>query len=255
MPEMHDFPPYPVFLNLVQSPVLIVGGGSVGLRKAAGLAACAARVTVVSPEFAAGFEKLDVERIHASYAATHMARKPWRLVFAATDSPAVNSQVQRHAKVHGVLCSRADDPEAADFSSGAIQRLGATRKSDGRGAKGAGSAGGLVIAVSTAGASPVLAARICREAASKIDPILPLLADLLSEWRIIVKQTLSDMEARRRLLHRLAGEEMEGLLRKHGRAKARRFFAQWLEAAKRPQAGDSLAAPASADKLSVKHAC
>src|SRR5512136_2636970 len=103
-------PAYPLFLNLVEQPVLIVGGGTVGLRKARGLVECAARVTVVSPVFVAGFDNLpDVERIQAKYAQTHMARKMWRLVIAATDVPAVNAQVHKHAVAAGILICRADN--------------------------------------------------------------------------------------------------------------------------------------------------
>ena len=47
--------------------------------KARGLVEAAARVTVVSPAFAEGFDALaDIERIVGPYAATHMARKMWR---------------------------------------------------------------------------------------------------------------------------------------------------------------------------------
>src|SRR5437868_1108401 len=181
---MPKAPAYPLFLNLVQHPVLVVGGGSVGLRKTKGLVECAARVTVVSPVFNLGFDKiLDIERVVATYAATHMARKLWRLVFAATDVPEVNAQVQKHAQAAGIICCRADEPDEGDFSSGASVRVGATRKSDGRGVRAAGNVGGLVLAISTAGSSPVLAARICREAAEGIDPVLPVFADLLADWR------------------------------------------------------------------------
>src|SRR5689334_9966968 len=128
---MFNAPPYPLFLNLIQQPVLVVGGGSVGLRKARGLVECAARVTVVSPEFHQSFDDLpDVERVHAPYAQTHMARKMWRLAFAATDVPAVNAQVQKHARAAGILCCRSDEPGEGDFSSGASIRVGATHKSD-----------------------------------------------------------------------------------------------------------------------------
>jgi precorrin-2 dehydrogenase/sirohydrochlorin ferrochelatase len=231
---MEDFPPYPMFLNLQQRPVLVVGGGTVGLRKTKGLIECAARVTVVSPVFAAGFEKLtDIERVEAPYNATHMARKTWRLVFAATDVREVNAQVQKHAESHGILCCRADEPDEGDFSSGATQRVGATRKADGRGVRAAANTGGLVIAVSTAGASPVLAARICREAAAGIDPVLPVFADLLSEWRALLKQQIPQIDIRRQLLQRLAGEEMEAVVRRQGAAEAKRLFAEWFAEAQR----------------------
>jgi precorrin-2 dehydrogenase / sirohydrochlorin ferrochelatase len=225
---MFQAPAYPLFLNLVQQPVLIVGGGTVGLRKARGLVECAARVTVVSPVFVAGFDNLPaVERIQATYAQTHMARKMWRLVFAATDVPAVNAQVQKHAAAAGILICRVDAPEEGDFSNGATARVGATRPADGRAAPGVGNIGGIVLAVTTAGASPVLAARICREAAAGVDPVLPMLADLLEGWRAALKASVPHIPLRRALLHRLAGEEMESLLRTSGAEAAQSRFAQW----------------------------
>jgi precorrin-2 dehydrogenase / sirohydrochlorin ferrochelatase len=244
---MPQAPAYPLFLNLVQQPVLVVGGGSVGLRKTRGLIECAARVTVVSPVFAPGFEKIqDVERIEALYAATHMARKLWRLVFAATNRAEVNQQVQKHAEAAGTLCCRADEPDEGDFSSGASVRVGATRKPDGRGVRAAGNIGGLVLAISTAGASPVLAARICREAAQGIDPVLPVFADLLADWRGQIKATIADLRVRRELLQRLAGEEMEAVVRNSGKVAAQRVFEQWYEAARTTEAGKAAPPAASA---------
>ena len=230
---MPKAPAYPLFLNLVQQPVLVVGGGSVGLRKTKALVECAARVTVVSPAFAAGFDKVeDIDRVQGVYSATHMARQSWRLVFAATDQAAVNAQVQKHAQAAGIWCCRADEPDEGNFSSGASVRVGATRKADGRGVRAAGNIGGLVLAISTAGSSPVLAARICREAAAGIDPVLPVFADLLSDWRAQIKATVADLRVRRELLQHLAGEEMEAVLRKDGHGAAQKLFEQWYEAAR-----------------------
>src|SRR4051812_34902939 len=101
---MPDLPPYPIFVNLAQRPVLVVGGGHVGLRKTRSLLEYGAHVTVVSPEFAADFETLsEVECVVARYAAFHMGQKPWRLVFAATDVTAVNGQVHKDADARGIL--------------------------------------------------------------------------------------------------------------------------------------------------------
>src|SRR4051794_12355084 len=117
-------PVYPLFLNLADQWVLIVGGGSVAFRKARGLRECGARVAVVSPVFSERFAEIKILRIQAKYAGKHMKAAPWRLVFAATDVKRVNAQVRKDAARAGIFCSRADDPEESDFAGGAHMRLG-----------------------------------------------------------------------------------------------------------------------------------
>lgn len=250
---MFHAPPYPLFLDLAQHPVLVVGGGTVGFRKAKGLVECAAHVTVVSPVFLPLFDSLpDVERLTATYAQTHMARKMWRLAFACTDLPAVNAQVQKHADAAGIFCCRADEPDQGDFASGASATVGATHKPASRSVKGAGNIGGIVVAVSTSGASPVLAVRICREAAAGIDPVLPMLADLLDVWRAEIKAQLPKWPARRALLQRLAGDEMEKILRKNGAEAAQRTFQEWYDEARILMSAAPPAPPSSPDASSAK---
>ena len=129
---------YPVMLDLRGRLVVVVGGGRVGARKAAGALAAGARVRGVSPAFCEAFEALttrkgagedageaavstpvvtgvetkvgpQVERIVGRYSAGHLAGAA--LVFAATDSAGVNSQVVRDAKAAGIWVSRADAPQ------------------------------------------------------------------------------------------------------------------------------------------------
>jgi len=233
-----------MFLDLVQRPVLVVGGGAVALRKTKGLVESAARVTVVAPQFQPGFEGIkDIERIVGHYAATHMAKKMWRLVFAATNNKDVNGQVQKHAQAAGIFCCRCDDLEEGDFSSGATERLAANKKADGRGVSAVANLGGVTLVVSTCGASPALSARICRQAAAAIDPVLPRLANMLTEWLTTAKVQIPDPAIRRVLLQRLAGEDMEQALRNSGDAGAQKLFEQFLAAA---QNGTLVAPPPAA---------
>ena len=205
---------YPVFLDLEQRPVLIVGGGNVALRKTRGLVAALARVTVVSPDFAAGFLEIkQIDRIQASYAATHMSKKMWRLVFAATSDRAVNDTVQKHAAAHGILCCRCDDPDLGDFAGGATWHS---------------ERGHVTVAVGTAGASPALASRMRDAAAGAVDPILVAWAELMGSWRKRAKHEVPDPVLRRELLTRMAGEPMEACLRQQGAAAATALFEQWM---------------------------
>src|SRR5258707_9934739 len=95
---------YPVVLRLRDRRVLVVGGGKVGARKAAGLLEVGAHVVVVSPRFASAFARLvetdALTLIERRYAAGDLA--DMALVVAATDDPEGDAQVSadaRHARV------------------------------------------------------------------------------------------------------------------------------------------------------------
>jgi len=103
-------PSLPVNLLLGGSPALVVGGGPVAWRKAQGLLAAAAAVTVVSPDLCPGLADLV-----AMGKARHEARlfrasdtEGMRVVFAATDNRAVNRQVLAAARASGALCCCVD---------------------------------------------------------------------------------------------------------------------------------------------------
>jgi siroheme synthase-like protein len=136
---------YPVFLELTGAPVLVVGGGAIAARKAAGLAAAGARVTVIAPDVVDGIAAAHVER--RAYESGDVAG--FRLVFTATDDPAVNAQVARDATAAGIWVNSADDPENCSFILPAIARRGP-----------------LTVAVSTGGSTPAFAARLRDEIAA-----------------------------------------------------------------------------------------
>ncbi len=105
---------YPVFLNLEGLSVLVVGAGPVAVRKARGLVEAGARVTVVAPE---GVEeemlKLKVVWAKRRFRSTDLRGKT--LVFAATNSRAVNAEIALKCKAAGVWVNVADAPEECGF--------------------------------------------------------------------------------------------------------------------------------------------
>lgn len=58
--HVHDLKYYPISLDITDKRCLVVGGGSVGARKALTLARCGAVVTVISPIFVDEF--IDIEK-------------------------------------------------------------------------------------------------------------------------------------------------------------------------------------------------
>jgi siroheme synthase-like protein len=101
-------------LDVTERPIVIVGGGAVAARKSRALIDCGAtRIRVVAPQIRDEIAGL-VERIRESYEPRHLDGAS--LVFAATDSPAVNAQVVGDARQRGILVNRADDAEpGGDF--------------------------------------------------------------------------------------------------------------------------------------------
>src|SRR2546421_12527800 len=100
-------------LEVSTRQVVIVGGGAVSARKLRTLLeAGATRVRVIAPSFD---EKLPaaqgVERVQKRYDSGDLSGAG--LVYAATDSAAVNTQVVRDAQSRGVLVNRLDDADPA----------------------------------------------------------------------------------------------------------------------------------------------
>ena len=132
---------YPVFLDLQGVPVLVVGGGAIAERKASGLIAAGALVTVVAPT-------VRDELARAAHRVHQRGFVPgdcdgYRLVFTATDDPAVNAAVSAAATAAGVWANSADDPANCSFSLPAVARSGP-----------------VAVAVGTGGASPALASHL-----------------------------------------------------------------------------------------------
>ena len=140
---------YPVFFDLTDVPVLVVGGGVVALRKAVGLAAAGAMVTVVAPQLSDGFDAVSSRIERRDYVTSDIAGH--RLVMTATDDPAVNAAVAADATAAGIWVNSADDPANCSFILPAVARRGT-----------------VTVAVSTGGASPALATRLRDDIASTV---------------------------------------------------------------------------------------
>ncbi len=225
-------PVYPVFLHLARQPVLIVGGGKVALRKARGLMEAQAAITVISPLFAVEFAQLPGLTLHRQkYDSSGMLgpnAPRWRLVFAATDDPDVNRQVAADAEKRNIFCCRCDASEEGDFSNASVWRKDP-----------------VVVAVSTSGASPLLAAKIAQTLTQTLPPSLVELAALMDSWRATVKAEITNPQVRATLLGQLLGDEMLHTLNAGGTAAAGELFQRYLAAAKfsRPDAGEKTLAP------------
>jgi siroheme synthase-like protein len=174
---------FPVFLDLDDRLVVVVGGGAVATERAAKLAAHGARVRVVSPEVSPALaaliaEATVVEHCPRAYAEGDLDGAV--LVIAATDVAEVNATVRLHALAAGAQVNVADDPDGSTAVIPALMR-----------------SGDLAIAITTGGASPVVSRRIREDLEDRFGPGWAGLIDLLADSRDELIAAHPDIATRR----------------------------------------------------------
>ena len=172
----------PIFLKVRGAPCLVVGGGEVAARKCALLARSGARVTVLAPELG---KALEAERAASRIA--HRAERfedahvqGYAAVIAATSDQAVNRTVAAAAKARLIPVNVVDQPALCSFILPSIIERAP-----------------LIVAVSSGGASPVLARLLRARLESMIPAAYGRLAALAAEFRERVKARFQGAERRR----------------------------------------------------------
>ena len=168
---------FPFFLQLDQLPCLIVGGGSVAERKLDLLIKAKADITVISLGFSDYI--LDLAKTHnircikQEYSNKILEENKYNFVISATNDVSLNERVAKDCKKYNIIVNVVDQPEICDFIFPSILERG-----------------DITVAVSTGGASPVLA-RVLR---TKLETMVPgsygKLAEIVSANRIKVREKM-----------------------------------------------------------------
>lgn len=198
----------PIFLRLRSRIALVVGGGPVAARKAEWLLKAGARVTVAAPqlvpELAARAARAELAHLAAPFAPGQLAGAA--LVVAASDDPEVNATAAAAAHALEIPVNVVDSPELSSFIFPAIIDRSP-----------------VVVAVSTAGTSPVLARRLRAEIEASLPARLGALARFLGRRRAAVQRALAP-QARRAFWERLvSGRTAAEVLSGNETAAARSF--------------------------------
>ena len=120
---MSDFP---IALHGERITAVVVGGGSVGTRKALALADSGAQVRVVSPLVTAELEEAERQHritvVRDAYHVDHLEHA--MLVVAATNSREVNAHIALDANSRGKLVNITDHADEGNFHTMALHRSG-----------------------------------------------------------------------------------------------------------------------------------
>ena len=172
----------PIFLNIKQQACLVIGGGEIAARKVTLLLKAQARVTVIAPELARELsemsEKAEIKHLSRNFENDDIQQVV--LVIAATDQREVNEQVSELAKQQGIPVNVVDNPDLCSFIMPSIVDRSPVQ-----------------IAISTGGASPVLARMIRTKLEGCIPAAYGRLASLVDSFRDQVKSKFKNVEQRR----------------------------------------------------------
>jgi precorrin-2 dehydrogenase/sirohydrochlorin ferrochelatase len=155
---------YPIFLDLNNQNVVVVGGGEVAERKIKNLLTYGCTIYISSPHLTPYLQQLVATKKihHIPYESLDTYIDDTFMVIAATDDAEVNSRIASLAKKHGLLINTVDQPKDCNFIMPSIVKRG-----------------NLQIAISTAGKSPALAKKIRKSLESTFPPEYDSFAELL----------------------------------------------------------------------------
>jgi uroporphyrin-III C-methyltransferase/precorrin-2 dehydrogenase/sirohydrochlorin ferrochelatase len=153
----HSMDYLPIFLDVRERPVVVIGGGAVAARKTELLLKAGATITVVAPALSEPMHELTA--LVARRALRHVAARfePYHLdgatlAVAATGLAEVNESVRRAGANRGIPVNVVDDPQRSTFILPAIVDRSP-----------------VIVAVGTNGSSPVLA----RQVRAELETLLP----------------------------------------------------------------------------------
>jgi len=217
---------FPLFADLRDRTVLVVGGGAVARRKIAALLGAGARVRVGAPSLESQLsEWASSGRIEHSVGefAPNWLDDVW-LAIAATDDVATNRAVAAAGAARRVFVNVVDDAELSSFQVPArIER------------------GPLQVAISSGGGAPMLARHLREKFEGQLDESLGALAELLARERKRIRARLPDLHARRRFFERVLAGSIPSLLRAGDQAAAERELSATLVDGHRTHAGGRVA--------------
>lgn len=187
---------FPLFLRTANRWAVVIGGGSVGRRKASACREGGFQVRVIDPVTS---PLPGVEWVAEPYRADHIVDAT---VVVAAATSTVNAEVVADARRTGIPVCDAAIPDAGDFDFPATVRHG-----------------DFTIAISTGGASPTLARRIRDRLESEFGPEYGEWVAVLHAVRRRALEVIIDAADRRRLLTAFANDHWLARLREVGADK------------------------------------
>jgi precorrin-2 dehydrogenase/sirohydrochlorin ferrochelatase len=179
---------FPMFVNLHEKLCVVIGGGTIALRKILGLLECDACVRVISlqaiPQVFQLVHEKKVDFVERAYQQGDITGA--FLVVAATNDREVNTRISHDCTAQNILCNVVDTPHLCNFYYASTY----TR-------------GDLKIAISTNGVAPALARKIKADLAERYPEEFESFLEYLRRIRETVKEKIPEESTRHAILKKI----------------------------------------------------
>lgn len=110
-------PYFPMFIDISGKKILVVGGGSIALRRVRTLLKFGADIKVIAPELKEELTELETQGKITAERRCYGAgdTEGYEIVLAASDRPDVNCAVKNECSERGIPVNTADDKSLCDF--------------------------------------------------------------------------------------------------------------------------------------------
>ncbi len=209
---------YPIFLDISQAKCLIVGAGSVGLRKAKGLLEAGVKELLVLDlqDFSSSW--LEIEHASITFEVGKFDPRHLNncsLVFACTSDNKLNENIAELCALQNIACNCVTAPLKGNFIVPAVAKASSNANST------------LMAAISTEGASPAWARVLRKELEDWLSPHEPM-TNLLGRLRPLVLALSENSEHNKDLFRTIVNSPLRDYLAKGDKVQCEELLQKLL---------------------------
>ena len=200
----------PLFIDLHDRDILVIGGGRVALRRGRQYVEAGARLTVVAPEILPELAALPGTTVQLRPAGPADVERHFFMVLIASSDPATNDSVAAACRQANLLFNRSDRFEAGNCIHGSLV------------------AEGEIINATVSGGVPAVSQYLQKKIGGLLTPELLKLAALLVELRPAIIKSQKSGKPQQKMLADLVNDETLARLRDEPIENIRKEILAWL---------------------------
>lgn len=173
---------FPFYIDIENKKILVVGGGTVALRKIEKLMPFSPDITVVAPKICDEIKALNVKIIDRRFCDSDLDGA--FCVISATDDETLNGRIFQLCNEKNILVNTVDDKEKCGFIFPAIA-----------------SKNGITAGITTSGKSPIYAKYLKELFVGILESMNENTTEVLWKYRPIIKEKVEKEDDRRKILN------------------------------------------------------